>query len=1330
MSVRRAFRSLSTVAVLLAVVLAPAVGTVPVAAASSSGSVAGGTPAIDTIASQSDNETSENGTSENGTADAVNVLARSRSDGTVYQTGRVVTIPGRIDPGDTVSVTGRIEAEIERAENNLVYAVLGLSDGTVIDVQRMDGTGSGNVTTEGTIPEDASWNETVAWTFVPVVDSDRAVERFKTFANAPTFPSGENGVPVGPVGGRLIDSNTTTEVDAPIERTFDNGTLRRFGRLDDSPGSLEANRPVSVTGSVRAVHPSAEDGSVYGVLGTTNGTVIGTERMDGTGNGTVTVSGTVPTTAVSERIVWTFFEVGTAADAHEEFRDLSAEGVLVGTDETATVGAVNATGAVNGSLVAEFGADPISSWATFDAAPSTTNGTIETYEWSFGDGTNATGETVVHTYESPGTYDVTLTVTDDRGRVNTTTETVQLTGEWQSEQSGPTNLTITGSESAALSVGSCGIVSLWKRYGDHTGPVSVSFDYTYDVAGPPPELRIWGSSGDFEIGTGGSGSGTFERTVEADGGVKVNVFLKDPGGDCADEPGESTLTLSNFEVTLSNSSGVTENPPNAVFTPSETEPGTGASTTFDAIASVDNGSIETYKWDFGDGTITSGRTVTHSYDTPGRYLVELTVTDDQGLTDTTEQWIDVSDDPNEADGSGENDSAAPADLRSISYGETATGFVDRGDPTNETYLGGVNYEPVQFSARAGDIVSVGVESEESAAVRLWGPDGTIVASQAVSNYELPANGTYTIEVALWAVDTGAYDLSLTRHNDDVPRAAFDLEADDPGSGEELNFTASVSTSGSIDAYEWAFGDGASATGAEVTHTYETAGTYEVTLTVTDDEGLTDTVTKEFDVEGPLEQHYDTDDDGLEFSELQNALDDLVAGAAPGDTGSEVSVSDVRELLNEQDDGSDNETAKDSDEDGLPDELEKRGIPVLRTYEFSEVGEDANLTEPLESDADGIKRLKTDPYDADTDGDGILDGEEVGERKTIPGPINQTYYELKSDPTDPNTDDTGANDSAERRMGSDPREPEHFSVSAVVPVVGQENCDPGSGVDAKSCAKVVYGDQDAGAFGVKPESEHNYQDTEGFGDPPNWLGSIEDELVDGRTYYLLPVQVETSTSGDHPEDLPSYLRFTGFDGSGKIVGSGPSPGEISDTDGFDPFADGDGESKTFYVVFSTTGGRPGGDANYQRVGELRMELKVPTGPYARGDPSGDHQWETVTTGHSLGVKNTLPDTSEDEARAMVEEASKKFGQNAVGAAVPVTGGALGAANLRILTDAATGAMVVAEGTTMLSGISDRTYAADDLIGKYVVGEGTVPAYIDEAGHSTPTANTAIVVYRAN
>lgn len=57
---------------------------------------------------------------------------------------------------------------------------------------------------------------------------------------------------------------------------------------------------------------------------------------------------------------------------------------------------------------------------------------------------------------------------------------------------------------------------------------------------------------------------------------------------------------------------------------------------FDASSSYDfKGSIDSYKWSFGDKTTGWGETISHDYNEPGKYEVTLKVTDDDGTTDTT-----------------------------------------------------------------------------------------------------------------------------------------------------------------------------------------------------------------------------------------------------------------------------------------------------------------------------------------------------------------------------------------------------------------------------------------------------------------------------------------------------------------------------------------------------------------------------------------------------------------------------------------------------------------------------------------------------------------------
>lgn len=57
--------------------------------------------------------------------------------------------------------------------------------------------------------------------------------------------------------------------------------------------------------------------------------------------------------------------------------------------------------------------------------------------------------------------------------------------------------------------------------------------------------------------------------------------------------------------------------------------------TADATTSSDpDGTIESWAWDFGDGTTATGAQATHTYANPGEYTVTLTVKDDEGAKGT------------------------------------------------------------------------------------------------------------------------------------------------------------------------------------------------------------------------------------------------------------------------------------------------------------------------------------------------------------------------------------------------------------------------------------------------------------------------------------------------------------------------------------------------------------------------------------------------------------------------------------------------------------------------------------------------------------------------
>ncbi len=106
-----------------------------------------------------------------------------------------------------------------------------------------------------------------------------------------------------------------------------------------------------------------------------------------------------------------------------------------------------------------------------------------------------------------------------------------------------------------------------------------------------------------------------------------------------------TLTVKDNED-LANSTQVTitiTDYPIADFTYSPTEPLVDQTITFDATNSDPvGGTITEYSWKFGDDQTGTGNTVTHSYSTTGTFTVNLTVTDSEGLANSTIKTITVT----------------------------------------------------------------------------------------------------------------------------------------------------------------------------------------------------------------------------------------------------------------------------------------------------------------------------------------------------------------------------------------------------------------------------------------------------------------------------------------------------------------------------------------------------------------------------------------------------------------------------------------------------------------------------------------------------------------
>jgi len=139
----------------------------------------------------------------------------------------------------------------------------------------------------------------------------------------------------------------------------------------------------------------------------------------------------------------------------------------------------------------------------------------------------------------------------------------------------------------------------------------------------------------------------------------------------------------------------------------------------------------------------------------------------------------------------------------------------------------------------------------------YDPDGTIVSyawdfgddttdTGVIVNHNYTAAGTYAVNLTVTDDDALTSSTSVLITVLEKPLASFTWSPEEPEVGETVTFDASVSSDrdGDIMIYEWNFGDGIEVSGSDpiTTKTY-TIGTYNVTLTVTDDDSLTDVITK-------------------------------------------------------------------------------------------------------------------------------------------------------------------------------------------------------------------------------------------------------------------------------------------------------------------------------------------------------------------------------------------------------------------------------------------------------------------------------------------------------
>jgi PKD repeat protein len=155
------------------------------------------------------------------------------------------------------------------------------------------------------------------------------------------------------------------------------------------------------------------------------------------------------------------------------------------------------------------------------------------------------------------------------------------------------------------------------------------------------------------------------------------------------------------------------------------------------------------------------------------------------------------------------------------------------------------------SALTANFTDSSTDSDGTISSRSWnfGDGGTSTATNPSRTYA--AAGTYNVTLTVTdnqgATGTITKPVTVTQVANQAPVANYTFTT----SNLTATFTnTSTDADGTIASSSWNFGDGATSTATSPSRTYAAAGTYSVALTVTDNQGATNTVTKSVTVTAP------------------------------------------------------------------------------------------------------------------------------------------------------------------------------------------------------------------------------------------------------------------------------------------------------------------------------------------------------------------------------------------------------------------------------------------------------------------------------------------------